>query len=673
MTSPPESLLGRDAEAGPARRPRWGDVAEAARQLSPAEWRTLLLLARLPLLWTGAVATLCGLRSASRVHAHVARLRAAGLVDSCRPSHWPLPWPGRGHPPRLLYLTDAGAAAVALAAPSGAATDDGASAPATISGDAFPCGAVRPDPMAPLRAMIPGVAHRAAAYALLAWLSGEQPGTPWLLAWEAPWRGRHTPGAPGDAEGLWRAGGVRTVTLPAGAVLGWHGSTDRGATTAAYVLLPDLGTAPVTAFRQALAGLTVLARRWHDGAATAPGNGGSVVAHPQVDQRRGEWRGVRELVIATPERRRGEAWRRLLDEVADARGLVPPPARITTWQPVLGARPGPQPGAGGSTGRLHRVRVIEPSPSRIGRPIPATDAFGFARADAGARLSTADRMLLDVVGRHPFLGVDDLATVLAWPAAETRRRRDTLRDGGLLRLVDPAEVDERSRHEVEAGLTELTSSGVALVAAQQGLTVGAAVRHNGLVGGGPEQPRGTRLSRGRYGLLRHLAHTRGADRFFVALASGDRGTGAPPNQAALLVWRNAVACARGRLRPDGYGVLRAGGRRHGFFLEYDRGTQDAAAYCRKLAAYYAYRDSGCYRRDYDGFPTILIVTTATETENRIARYACAAAAGRGQPLPLLITCEWRYEWRALRRTGPAAPLGPVWRTPPDAARRPWPP
>ena len=38
----------------------------------------------------------------------------------------------------------------------------------------------------------------------------------------------------------------------------------------------------------------------------------------------------------------------------------------------------------------------------------------------------------------------------------------------------------------------------------------------------------------------------------------------------LLEWRGAAACAHGRLRPDGYGLVRLGQRQHGFFLEFDR-------------------------------------------------------------------------------------------------------
>ena len=358
-------------------------------------------------------------------------------------------------------------------------------------------------------------------------------------------------------------------------------------------------------------------------------------------------------MIATTGAPRAAAWRRLLDEVADARGLAPLSARVTAWAEVLGREDAGPPGA------------------------PSETAAG-ARSGGPGGLRTADRVLLDFAGRHPFLAPDDLAGALGWAPAATRRRRDALVAAGLLRLLEPAEAVAGGlpRAAAAAGLAELTPAGIALVAAQQGLTAGAAARHTGLAGGGPDQRAGTRLGRARYVLVRHLAHTRGADRFFVALARAARAAAArSPESAragpALAVWRNAIACARGRVHPDGYGVLRRGGRRHGFFLEYDRGTARAGDYRAKLGAYYAYRDSGRFAADYAGFPVVLLVTTDTDAENRIAGYARAAAGGAA-PLPLLLTTEWRFRGAPGRPPDPAGPLGPIWRTPDDRERRRWP-
>jgi len=95
---------------------------------------------------------------------------------------------------------------------------------------------------------------------------------------------------------------------------------------------------------------------------------------------------------------------------------------------------------------------------------------------------------------------------------------------------------------------------------------------------------------------------------------------------------------------------------------------------QKLAAYYAYRDSGAYRRDYDGFPILLVVigagaqaresdaARAAAIEDRIARLLRDLAVGR-TPLPALLTTEARIA------ADPGGPLGPVWRVPETASRR----
>jgi hypothetical protein len=107
-------------------------------------------------------------------------------------------------------------------------------------------------------------------------------------------------------------------------------------------------------------------------------------------------------------------------------------------------------------------------------------------------------------------------------------------------------------------------------------------------------------------------------------------------------------------------------------LEYDRGTERPAHHLAKLDAYYAYRDTGRYARDYDGFPTILVVASDTDAEQRIATVAASSAVGRSAPVPLLLTCEWCYRGDGQRVADPEGLLGPVWRTPESPHRRRWP-
>ena len=87
----------------------------------------------------------------------------------------------------------------------------------------------------------------------------------------------------------------------------------------------------------------------------------------------------------------------------------------------------------------------------------------------------------------------------------------------------------------------------------------------------------------------------------------------------------------------------------------------ARDYAEKWAVYYDYRDSRAFEMDYDGFPTILVVTTNSTAEERIARSACAASVGRALALPLLLTCEWRIA----RIANSDGLFGPIWRSADD--------
>src|SRR5207245_10726555 len=93
----------------------------------------------------------------------------------------------------------------------------------------------------------------------------------------------------------------------------------------------------------------------------------------------------------------------------------------------------------------------------------------------------------------------------------------------------------------------------------------------------------------------------------------------------------------GRLRPDGYGVLRLGRRDYGFFLEFDRGTVRPAPLRAKFAAYHRYLASARAAKDFDGPPSILVVTAGPTAEDRVADAVLAAEVGQPRRLPLLLT------------------------------------
>ena len=78
----------------------------------------------------------------------------------------------------------------------------------------------------------------------------------------------------------------------------------------------------------------------------------------------------------------------------------------------------------------------------------------------------------------------------------------------------------------------------------------------------------------------------------------------------------------------------------------------------KLAVYYRYRDSGSAGRDYDGFPTVFLVTISDVAETRFAHQVYLAHQQHGStPLCVLLTTSRRIEAHA------EGVLGPVWRAP----------
>jgi hypothetical protein len=159
-------------------------------------------------------------------------------------------------------------------------------------------------------------------------------------------------------------------------------------------------------------------------------------------------------------------------------------------------------------------------------------------------------------------------------------------------------------------------------------------------------------------LLRTLAHTLGANAVFVAFAMAAETARRQGGTDRLVEWRGAAACERRRCKPDGHGSYVRGGVAYGFFLEYDRGTECARKYAAKFGAYYRYRESGQAARDYNGFPTLLFVTTTVAAEQRIAEEAYRAWFVRGtEPLPVLVTTTSRIRQHRL------GILGPIWRSP----------
>lgn len=165
--------------------------------------------------------------------------------------------------------------------------------------------------------------------------------------------------------------------------------------------------------------------------------------------------------------------------------------------------------------------------------------------------------------------------------------------------------------------------------------------------------------------MRQAEHTLGVNSTFVGLfstAAKWRQTGADHD---VEEWRSEAAVSRSWMRPDGYGVYRIGGTRYGFFLEYDRGTMKPDDYDRKFRAFYEWRGSARFTKEYDLLPTMLVVTDSPASEERISQ-AALSSSGLHEPLPVLLTTAGRV---CADQDGM---LGCIWRTPGNARRRYWP-
>jgi hypothetical protein len=421
-------------------------------------------------------------------------------------------------------------------------------------------------------------------YELLAALAQARQGRAQLRDWAQPWTLKTPPSTAGGAG--------RTMQLPALAVLERY-LPDAGWATEAFILVADRGGLTPAALRVQFAALGRLA---------------------SVGQQR-----LPLVVIATTSERRVLAWQTMA-ELATRRysGLL----RVhgATW--AEWKRRAEQ---NTTTMSTELTNASSPLPPRRAADTPAP-RLDLRVIECGVRrwdLDSGERAVLDVVGRHPFVSTAGLVDVLAKDADWIQQRAAHLIRRGMAIRVGAHEVPIQFR--MQGARFELTRNGLEVLAGYIGLRLARSVMYQGLAGGGAAVPVGARRA-----LVRHLTHTLGADEVFATIARVVRRI---PG-GALVEWQNAAACAHGRLRPDGYGVIRLGKREYGFFLEFDRGTVRSAALRAKFANYLRYRASARAAREYDGFPCLLVVT-----ENPAAERRCMAALARvvdGQIEPAVL-------------------------------------
>jgi hypothetical protein len=576
----------------------------------------LRLLETCPLLPIDAFVPLVRLRSFSAGYQQLARLRRAGLAEVSGVNLGYLLGDRRVG---LWRITAAGIRMLRIAG-------DGTEAGSLEHGRVLLYGAPTNSPR---RASNAGqdLALLVAGYRLLATLVDERcaAGEPVAVhAWERRW-----------VRPLWSPpqGKFVQTRFPAAAVLvtprvdgGPHGQT---ASATTMLLIPDLGTAPVSRYRTALRRLLALR--------TAHWESGSTACEP-------------ELVIVTPDPdgrgTRAAAWAELLHRVARRQGEPMLRTRILGWESVAQV--------------VGRQRVPGLVADESGFAPDSRDSRAIRRWPAAMR---GPEQVLQVVGRHPFLTADQRVDLLGTTAKRLSELERQLADGGWLRCVSSDELPEDviglNRKERRAlRFVEVTPAGRRRLAELLALDTATASRYHGLIDSGAGQ--GRRRAR----LFRALPHTLGVNAVFVAMSVAAQTAARQGGGDELIEWRSAAACERRRCKPDGYGCYRRSGVGYGFLLEYDRGTEPGRRYAAKFGAYYRYRDSGDAARDFNGFPTLLFVTTDPIAEPRIADQAFRAWLTRGtDPLPVLITTTERI---VDHREGI---LGPIWRTPAPAPER----
>jgi hypothetical protein len=370
------------------------------------------------------------------------------------------------------------------------------------------------------------------------------------------------------------------------------------------LLLPDLGTAPVAHYRGLVRRLLLLRAAASDSRLTEPL---LVIGKPDPDGRGG----------------RAARWASMLAHVAQREEQAPSRFRVITWDRGC--------------------------------------AVGWHEQPVGLQ-PTSMQQVLDLVGRDPCLSRRQLAGLLGTRLRRVARMCGELVARGWVRPIPPTDIPLIAQAQLKEtlsalGLTELTPLGRRVLASGMGLNTATAAKHHGLSGGQNWAGRRRRL-------LRTLPHTLGVNDVFVALAAAARRATAGGANEALEECRSAAPCERRRCKPDGFGRYRRRDITVGFFLEYDRGTERAAAYAAKFDAYYRYRNSGESARDYTDFPVVLFVTTSELAEYRISEAARRAWLRQGgRPLPVLITRA------AVIQRHSDGLLAPAWRTPTDPGRR----
>ena len=270
-----------------------------------------------------------------------------------------------------------------------------------------------------------------------------------------------------------------------------------------------------------------------------------------------------------------------------------------------------------------------------------------------AVLKPAEKRVLDRLSEWPWITHTDLGGLMGLSPSGVSKLTSRL---GRLGLVTGASLERRRR-------LALGRRGLALLARRDRASVGTAVKR-----WSAEPEAGSSLSCWREvpgsrsrPLARTMEHTQAVHRFMADLvrqAKGNSGyrvlQASPPHQSTRYFPH------RGRLRsihPDGFGVVRAGGKTYPFFLEWERRALNPSTMTARLAPYLRYYSSNRPLDDHGHRPLVLVVFDDFLAEGNFLGVARREMERARVDVPLWVSYR-----ELLEKVGP---LGRVWRNPDD--------
>lgn len=264
-------------------------------------------------------------------------------------------------------------------------------------------------------------------------------------------------------------------------------------------------------------------------------------------------------------------------------------------------------------------------------------------------LKPRDKRMLERISEWPWITHADLGGLLGMSDSGVSRLTARLSRFGLVSTI---ELGGRRR-------LALSDRGLAMLARRDRTSVATALRRWSVEPVDPGSPvnwRNVSGARSRH-LARHIDHTEAVHRFMASLVRQAGATGGhqvirldPPHRASRYFRR---AGAMRSVHPDGFGVVRAGGRTLPFFLEWERRAVRPGTMAVRLAPYLAYFSSRQPMDDHGVMPVVLVVFDDPLAEARFLGVAREETERRRVDVPL-----WMSNREALEEHGP---MGRAWR------------